>query len=134
MRTGNSARNGPSACRNLSAPSGTKSSLVKSFNGSAISVFCRPRFGNPNRSPTPKIAARLAPTRSWISALPLRSNHSRIADRFSTTSKITIALIAPIRRSIATVGQFVDQLDGGFGGEVFVEAVVVELQHRRGAA
>src|SRR5512146_1809865 len=132
--TGNSARNGARPWRNLSAPSGTKSSLVKSFSGSAISVLTRPRLGRPIRLPSPVIEARLAPIRSWMSALPLRSNHNRTPARLSTITTTTIALMASISRSISTGGKLVDKPVDGFLGQVFVVALVVELEHRRGGA
>src|SRR5271169_3315496 len=132
--TGNSVRNGASPWRNLSAPSGTKSSLVKSFSGSAISVLTRPRFGRPIRLPSPVNEARLAPIRSWMSALPLRSNHSRTPDRLRTITTTMIALMASIRRSISTAGKLVDKPSGGILGQVFIVALVVELEHRRGGA
>jgi hypothetical protein len=64
---GNTAMQGASVCSSRSAPRGMMSSLVRNLSGSAISVLTRPAPAKP------KIAARLAPMRSWISALPLRS-------------------------------------------------------------
>src|SRR5262245_18809320 len=129
-------------CSSRSAPSGTKSSLVNIFTGSAMSVVTIPVFhGN-----TPKIAARLAPIRFWMSADPLRSTHSMKTVRCSTISNTTNALIAAIpisspirclaldrrsRRSVAR--QALDQLQRAPRGQVLV-VVVVHLHHRRRAA
>ncbi len=93
-----------------------------------------PGVGSPRRRPTPKIAARFAPIRSWISALPLRSNHSSRPDRLSTIRTTTIALIALIKRSIATFSELVDQLRDRVLGQIFVISVMVKLEHRRGRA
>src|ERR1700687_1893925 len=134
ISTGNSARNGASAWRNLSAPSGTKSSLVKSFSGSAISVLTTPKLGRPIRLPSPVMSARLAPMRSWMSALPLRSIQSRIAEILRATTTTTIALMASIRRSIITAGKLVYKSVGGYLDQLFVLTLVLELDLRRGDA
>src|SRR5260370_38865845 len=97
-------------------------------------VFRKPRFGRPRRAPRPKTLARLAPIRSWIRALPLRSNQSSTAARLSTITTITIALMAPISSSTHTMLELVDQFQDGACVQVFVVAIVIQLQHRRGAA
>ena len=65
--TGNRFTQGASVCSKRSAPAGMMSSLVRNFSGSAISVLTNPAPAKP------KMLARLAPMRSWMSALPLRS-------------------------------------------------------------
>src|SRR6266436_2147827 len=97
--TGNTARNGPKKCKSLSAPSGITSSFVNILIGSAISVFTMPRLND--RMP-PKMLARLAPMRSWMSALPLRSTHKSRTVRLSTRSSITSDLTAAIAASAHT--------------------------------
>ncbi len=105
-KIGNTERNGATKCSNRSAPSGTKSSFVNIFTGSAMSVFTIPVF----HGSTPKIDARFAPIRFWMSAEPLRSTHSRKTVRCSTISNTTSALIAampissPIRFLPRSVG------------------------------
>src|SRR2546426_6174157 len=80
---GTSARIGARVCKSLSAPGGTKSSLVKSLIGSATKVLMMPRL----KGSLPKIAARLAPMRSCTAALPLRSTHKSNPPRLSTIKR-----------------------------------------------
>src|SRR2546423_6135391 len=112
-----------------------KFSLVNIFSGSAISVLTRPVF----QGSTPKIYARLAPMRFWISAEPLRSTHSRRTVSWRTISTTTSALIAampisnpiPSTRSVVSVArEALDQLTRALGSEVLV-VIVVHLHHRR---
>ena len=83
---GNSAMHGAKVCRNLSPGGGMKSSLVRNLSGSAISVLTKPIPAKP------KIDARLAPMRSWISALPLRSIQPKTPARLSTMPRTSKAL------------------------------------------
>jgi hypothetical protein len=69
-----------------------------------------------------------------MSALPLRSIQSRIAEILRATTTTTIALMASIRRSIITAGKLVYKSVGGFLDQLFVLALVLELEHRRGDA
>src|SRR5262245_1236089 len=72
MSAGTKAMIGARVCNNLSAPGGTKSSLVNNLMGSHNMEFVRPRLNGR----TPKMLARLAPIRSCIKALAFLSTHA----------------------------------------------------------
>src|SRR5262249_48810241 len=67
------------------------------FSGSAMSVLTMPRL---NGSRPPNRLARLAPTRSWISAEPFRSTHSKSTVTLSRRSSATSAFANAIKKSI----------------------------------
>ena len=94
---------------------------------------------------TPKMAARLAPMRSWMSALPLRSTQHAAAPTTCRTMRITArALTATIanrsiahrayagvdvRRSTLCPRQAVDELERLLDGEVLRDSRRAELDH-----
>ncbi len=84
--TGNRFTHGASVCKKRSTCAGMRSSLVRNFSGSAISVLTRPAPAKP------KMLARFAPMRSWMRALPLRSIHPSIPARPNRSRMTTTAL------------------------------------------
>src|SRR6185369_9397380 len=74
------------------------SSLVSSFRGSAIMVLTIPKL---NGSSPPNRLARLAPTRSWMRAEPLRSIHSKRTVTCRQISRATSAVQKLMSTSIS---------------------------------
>ena len=77
-------KKGASVWRVLSARCGTMSSLVNIFTASAIP------WNSPNAR-NPKIGARLAPIRSWMSADCFRSTQVWNPARFNTVKRTKLA-------------------------------------------
>src|SRR5690242_8924368 len=92
-KAGKSAMHGANVCSSLSPVAGMKSSLVRNLSGSAISVFTNPIPANP------KTEARLAPMRSWMSALPFRSTQPKTPARLRTIKSTRNAFTAIMARS-----------------------------------
>src|SRR5579885_253990 len=117
---------GASACSVRSAPASRTSSFSRNLIGSATSVLTSPRPANP------KIAARLAPMRSCMSALALRSKKrprlitcsmSRITNTASALAMAASTSSRALRR------QAVEQLEHAWHVEFLVIGFVVELEH-----
>ncbi len=97
---GITASTGASVCSRRSAPAGRTSSLSRNLIGSATSVLIRPWPANP------KMAARLAPMRSWMMALTLRSKNTPRPITCSAISRMTTAF----RQAISDVDAHDDVL------------------------
>src|SRR5438067_8840457 len=113
-----------------SASAGVMSSFRRNLIGSATSVFTRP-------SPAkPKIAARLAPMRSWMRALTLRSKNTPRPITWSARKRAKRTFAAAMATSGATlrVGQPLDQGERPLDGQVLVVLGVVHLQDGRRVA
>src|SRR5438552_1271430 len=113
-----------------SASAGVMSSFRRNLIGSATSVFTRP-------SPAkPKIAARLAPMRSWMRALTLRSKNTPRPITWIARKRAKRTFAAAMATSGATlrVGQPLDQGERPLDGQVLVVLGVVHLQDGRRVA
>src|SRR5712691_12415070 len=107
MNVGTNAMIGARVCNNLSAPGGTKSSLVNNLMGSHNMEFVRPRLNGRK----PKMLARLAPIRSCIKALAFLSTHaenralmfkamkSTMKVRINEIVKSTMVLLSVLRQA-----------------------------------
>src|SRR5262245_4133744 len=128
--TGATLRQGARKCSRRSLPAGTRSSLSRNLTGSATSVLMMPRPAKP------KIAARLAPIRSWISALTFRSKNtpSAITCRTSRMANTALAAASAMSRATLFARQALDQRERALHVEAFVVLAVVHLQHGGGAA
>src|SRR5262249_15280408 len=137
---GTTAITGASVCSRRSAPAGRTSSLRRNFTGSATRVLMIPWPAKP------KMAARLAPMRSWMMALTLRSKKTPMAITWSAMRSITTALAHAMATSIpiVTPGRAPPRrVQRSVGGEALeerlergdVEALVIgrvaHLHHRR---
>src|SRR6267142_3884283 len=127
--TGTRLRIGASEWSRRSLLAGTTSSFSRNLIGSATSVFTSP-------SPAkPKIAARLAPIRSWMSALTFRSKKTPSPITCTTSRTMKSAFAAAIATSTATLGagQALDQRERGGDVETLVVFLVVHLEDGCGA-
>src|SRR5262245_23670697 len=130
ISTGTTLRIGAMKWSRRSVPAGTTSSFTRNLTGSATSVFTRPSAA------TPKIEARFAPMRSWMSALTFRSKNTPRAITWSATSTAKSAFAAAMASSTATLlaRQPLDQGERARHVEVLVVLGVVDLEAGRGAA
>src|SRR5205809_838803 len=84
----------------------------------------------------PKMAARLAPIRSWISALTLRSKNTPRPITWSARKRAKRTFAAAMATSGVTLGagQALDQGERPLDGQVLVVLRVVDLEHGRRVA
>src|SRR5262245_10550667 len=125
---GTTASTGASQCNTRSAPAIRTSSLSRNFIGSATRVFTAPSAA------TPKMAARFAPIRSCMRALPLRSKKSPAAITCSMRIRMKAASATAITTSISMgsfVRQPVDERLRPRDVEVLVVLLVVHLHDGR---
>src|SRR5438132_5116849 len=123
-RAGTRLTSGASVCSSRSTAAGVMSSFSRNLIGSATSVFTRPRPAKP------RIAARLAPIRSWMTALTLRSKNTPSPTTCNASRMPKSALPAVVVASTATLGagETLDQLERPGDGEVLMVLGVVHLQ------
>src|SRR5581483_8993931 len=127
--TGTTLRIGARKWRSRSLPAGTTSSFSRNLTGSATSVFTSPMPAKP------RIAARFAPMRSWISALTFRSKKTPRPITCKTSSTMKRDFAAAIATSaMLLAGEALDQRERTGDVEVLVIRLVVDLQDRRRAA
>src|SRR5262245_48444440 len=128
---GTTASTGASQCSTRSAPAICTSSLSRNLIGSATSVFTAPSAA------TPKMAARFAPMRSCMSALPLRSKNSPAAITCSMRIRMKAASATAITTSISMGSLARQPVDEGHRAgdvEVLVVLLVVHLHDGRRSA
>src|SRR5689334_4008260 len=125
-RIGTTLRIGASAWRSRSLPAGTTSSFTRNLIGSATIVFTNPRPAKP------RIAARFAPMRSWMSALTFLSKKTPRPITWRTRRTMKSAFAPAIATSAATSGarQALDERERGRDVEALVVLLVVHLEHR----
>src|SRR5919198_444226 len=116
--------------RSRSVPAGTTSSLSRNLTGSATRVLISPSPANP------RMLARFAPMRSWISALTFRSKKTPSAITCTTSRMMKTAFPAAIAMSLATLlaGQALDQRERAGDVQVLVVLFVVDLEDGGGVA
>src|SRR6185369_7998937 len=130
ISTGTTLRTGAMKWSRRSVPAGTTSSFTRNLTGSATSVFTRPSAA------TPKIEARFAPMRSWMSALTFLSKNTPRLITWSTRRTEKSAFAAAMASSTATLlaRQALDQGERARHVEVLVVLAVVDLEAGRGPA
>src|SRR5213596_261133 len=128
--TGTRLSTGARKWRTRSVPAGTTSSFRRNLIGSATSVFTSP-------SPAkPRMAARFAPMRSWMSALTFRSKNTPRPITCTTrrTMKSAFAAVMATSPTALLAGQALDQDERARDVQVFVVLLVVHLQAGSGPA
>src|SRR5436189_241525 len=128
--TGTRLSTGARKWRTRSVPAGTTSSFRRNLIGSATSVFTSP-------SPAkPRMAARFAPIRSWMSALTFRSKNTPRPITCTTrrTMKSAFAAVMATSPTALLAGQALDQDERARDVQVLVVLLVVHLQAGSGPA
>src|SRR5437773_2599692 len=128
--TGTRLSTGARKWRTRSLPAGTTSSFRRNLIGSATSVFTSP-------SPAkPRMAARFAPMRSWMSALTFRSKNTPRPITCTTrrTMKSAFAAVMATSPTALLAGQALDQDERARDVQVLVVLLVVHLQAGGGPA
>src|SRR5256712_13731822 len=128
--TGTRLSTGARKWRTRSVPAGTTSSLSRNLIGSATSVFTSPRPAKP------RMAARLAPMRSWMSALTFRSKKTPrpITWTIRSTMKSALAAVMATSATALLAGQALDQGERARDVQVLVVLLVVHLEAGGGPA
>src|SRR5882724_7424194 len=126
MSTGTRLSTGARKWRRWSAPASTTSSFKRNLTGSATSVFTSPRPAKP------KMAARFAPMRSWMSALTFRSKNTPRPITCTTrrTMKSDFAAVMATSATALPAGQALDQGERARHVQVLVVLVVVDAEPR----
>src|SRR6266571_3910207 len=122
--TGTRLSTGARKWRRWSVPASTTSSFKRNLIGSATSVFTSPRPAKP------RMAARFAPMRSWMSALTFLSKKtpSPITCRTRRTMKSDFAAVMATSATALLAGQALDQGERARHVQVLVVLVVVHLE------
>src|SRR5919197_1721543 len=113
-----------------SVPAGTTSSFKRNLMGSATSVLTSPKPAKP------RMAARFAPIRSWMSALTLRSKKtpSPITCTTRRTMKSDFAAVMATSATALFARQALDQRERARHVQVLVVLLVVHLETGGGVA
>src|SRR5256886_444997 len=122
--TGTRLSTGARKWRTWSVPASTTSSFKRNLIGSATSVFTSPRPAKP------RMAARFAPMRSWMSALTFRSKNTPRPITCTTrrTMKSDFAAVMATSATALPAGQALDQGERARHVQVLVVLLVVHLE------
>src|SRR5438552_6604844 len=121
--TGTRLSTGARKWRTWSVPASTTSSFKRNLIGSATSVFTSPRPAKP------RMAARFAPMRSWMSALTFRSKNTPRPITCTTRRTMKSDFAAVMATSTALpAGQALDQGERARRVQVLVVLLVVHLE------